>query len=302
VLITSRNPDWQVCATPLSVDAFTRNESRALLGAHIASLDESDADDLAEALEDLPLALAQASSLLTGGLSAADLKSELAANTAAVLAAGQPAGYPVSLAAQVRANTDRLAAEQPGALALLSALALLAPEPFPVTACAGRLPHQASGALAEALASRLTAVPMLQAIARHSLARTQSGTVQLHRLTQAVLADQLAPSQRVQAARDAEALLAAAAPGNASDPVGWPVWQVLLPHLLAGPGLPHHHRRTVCAAWRVLVPDGPRPAPPRPRASAAPVRHLVAAAGPRPRRHPESRPHPGPRLQRHPGS
>ncbi|WUE87832.1 FxSxx-COOH system tetratricopeptide repeat protein [Streptomyces sp. NBC_00490] len=232
VLITSRNPDWQMCATALGVDIFTRTEFRHLLRTHHTALDEADADRLARALDDLPLALAQASSLLTSGLSVTDLKSELAANTAAVLAAGRPAGYPVSLAAQVRLTTVRLQGERPGAFVLLSALALLAPEPFPVTACAGHLPDEACAPLAEALISRLTAGAVLQAISRHGLARVQDGTVQLHRLIQTVLTDELTPNQLCQAGRDAEALLTAAEPGGVEHPSTWSDWRVLLPHLL----------------------------------------------------------------------
>lgn len=233
VVITSRNPNWQAWAIPLGVDVFFRIESRALLGTHHHALDDADADVLAQALDDLPLALAQAGSLLSGGLSAADLKSELAANTTAVLAEGRPAGYPVALAAQIRLTTSRLAAEHPGAVVLMSALSLLAPEPFPVTVCAGRLPDHASAPLAKALRSPLAAGPVLQAIGRHSLASVQDGSVQLHRLTQTVLADQLTTDQHRQAARDAEALLAAAHPGHVTQPATWPGWRQLLPHLLA---------------------------------------------------------------------
>ncbi|WP_097276266.1 tetratricopeptide repeat protein [Streptomyces sp. TLI_55] len=150
-----------------------------------------------------------------------------------MLAEGRPAGYPVSLAAQIRLTADRLAAEHPGALLLLSALSLLAPEPFPVTVCAGRLPDQASKPLAQALASRLVAGPVLRAIGRHSLGRVQDGSVQLHRLTQMVLADHLTEHQQRQAAQDAEALLTAANPGDVAQPVSWPGWRQMLPHLLA---------------------------------------------------------------------
>ncbi|MFD4143514.1 FxSxx-COOH system tetratricopeptide repeat protein [Streptomyces sp. NPDC058572] len=233
VLITSRNPHWHAHASPLNVDVFTRAESVALLHAHGAVLGESDADHLAQALDDLPLAVAQAAALLTGGLSAADLTAELARSTAEVLAQGHPVGYPVSLAAQVRLTTTRLESDHPGAAALLSALALLAPEPFPVTTCAGHLPDHASLPLTDALADRLRGSATLHAITRHSLARAQDGTVQLHRLTQTVLRDQLTSDQRRQAGRDVEALLTAAAPGDVRRPSTWPGWRVLLPHLLA---------------------------------------------------------------------
>ncbi|MFD3844171.1 FxSxx-COOH system tetratricopeptide repeat protein, partial [Streptomyces sp. NPDC058642] len=264
VLITSRNPHWRTYAVPLDVDTLARTESIALLRAQGAVLSDADADHLAHTLDDLALALAQAADLLTEGLSAADMTAELARSIHEVLADGCPDDYPVSLAAQVRLTTARLETDHPGAAAVLAALALLAPEPFPLTACAAHLPDQTSPALSEALVSRLRAGNVVDAIARHSLARTQNGTVQLHRLTQAVLADQLTPSQREQAARDAEALLTAAAPEDTTDPVGWPVWQVLLPHLLAvDPAsltTPEGRYALRGACWYLMDRGQPRPA------------------------------------------
>ncbi|MGW2236963.1 FxSxx-COOH system tetratricopeptide repeat protein [Streptomyces sp. NPDC001759] len=232
VLLTSRNPHWHTHASPLNIDVFNRAESLALLQSHGAVLDDTEADHLADTLDDLPLALAQAAALLTAGLTAADLLDELARSTTEVLAQGRPTDYPLSLAAQVRLTTTRLQADHAGAAALLAALALLAPEPFPLTTCAGHLPDQASAPLSEALATRLTSSATLHAITRHSLARAQDGTIQVHRLTQTVLRDQLTPAQYRQAVRDAEALLAAAHPGDVKEPATWPAWRVLLPHLL----------------------------------------------------------------------
>ncbi|MEU9919597.1 FxSxx-COOH system tetratricopeptide repeat protein [Streptomyces sp. NPDC051001] len=264
VLITSRNPYWRTYAVPLDVDTLARPESIALLRAQGADLPDVDADHLAHILDDLPLALAQAAALLTRGLSAADLTAELARSMHEVLAEGCPDDYPVSLAAQVRLTSAQLAADHPGAAAVLDALALLAPEPFPLTSCAGHLPDQTSPVLSEALASRLRSGGVVEAIARHSLARTQNGTVQLHRLTQAVLADQLTPAQREQAARDAEALLTAAAPRDVSDPVVWPVWQALVPHLLAvdPASLTTTHGRWAVrsACWYLMDRGQPHPA------------------------------------------
>ncbi|WP_327722794.1 FxSxx-COOH system tetratricopeptide repeat protein (plasmid) [Streptomyces sp. NBC_00490] len=234
VLITSRNPHWHAHALPLDVDTLSRIESVALLHAQGAVLTDADADHIAATLEDLPLALAQAAALLTmHGLSAADLRAELARSTAAVLEEDPPHDYPVALAAQVRLTTARLTAEHPGSAALLAALALLAPEPFPATACTGTLPDGASPPLRKTLAGRLPAGKALRAISRHSLARIQDGTVQVHRLIQTLLRDQLTPDQLQQAARNAEALLTVADPGDVREPSTWPGWQALLPHLLA---------------------------------------------------------------------
>ncbi|MFF1301224.1 MULTISPECIES: FxSxx-COOH system tetratricopeptide repeat protein [unclassified Streptomyces] len=177
VLITSRNPHWHTHAVPLDVDTLSRTESVALLRAQGAVLTDADADDIAATLDDLPLALAQAAALLTRGLSPADLKEELAANLVKVLAQGHPPGYPTALAAQVRLTRTSLETHHPGAGAVVDALAFLAPEPFPLTSCAGHLPDQASTLLKEAVASRLGAVSVVELVARHGLARVQGGTL-----------------------------------------------------------------------------------------------------------------------------
>jgi len=264
VLITSRNPNWRTRAVPVDVDTLTRTESIALLRAQGAVVSDAEAERLAHSLDDLPLALVQAAALLTRGLSAADLEAELARSMREVLEEGCPDDYPVSLAAQVRLTTARLETDHPGAAAVLAALALLAPEPFPLTSCAGHLPEQTPPPLKEALASRLAVGRALEAIARHSLARTHNGTVQLHRLTQKVLADQLTPPQHQDAVRHAEALLTAAHPGNPADPQWWPAWQVLLPHALAldPTRLTTSRGRLVVRAgcWYLMDRGQPRPA------------------------------------------
>jgi len=56
VLITSRNPHWRGTATPVGLDKFTRAESAALLHALAPTLTLEDADRVAAAVGDLPLA------------------------------------------------------------------------------------------------------------------------------------------------------------------------------------------------------------------------------------------------------
>ena len=63
VLITSRNPAWRGIA-PIPVREFTRTESTALLRTLAPELSDPDADRIAAALGDLPLAVEQAGSLL----------------------------------------------------------------------------------------------------------------------------------------------------------------------------------------------------------------------------------------------
>ncbi|MFF3686613.1 FxSxx-COOH system tetratricopeptide repeat protein, partial [Streptomyces sp. NPDC002187] len=231
VLITSRNPHWQGTAAPLEVDSFARAESIALLQARVPGLAEHDADRLAQELEDLPLALVQAAALLTDGLTVAQYLRLLGESVSKVLDEGRPHGYPVSLAAQIRLSTEHLADTQPAALALLHACALLAPEPFPLHACTRSVADPAPD-VAGLLNNPLAARNALRALAQQGLARVQDGTVQLHRLTQAVVRDQLTETEHTDAARVAETLLTTAYPGRASDPATWQAWPDLLPHLL----------------------------------------------------------------------
>ncbi|MFD4142350.1 FxSxx-COOH system tetratricopeptide repeat protein [Streptomyces sp. NPDC058572] len=231
VLITSRNPHWQDAAIAVEVDGFARTESLSLLQARVPELAGHDADRLAQELEDLPLALVQCAALLRDGLTLPQYLRLLRENISKVLDKGCPYSYPVSLAAQIRLSTEHLADTQPTALALLQACALLAPEPFPLHTCTQPVTDPPL-ALAALLNDPLEASDARGALAQQGLARVQDGAVQLHRLTQAVVRDQLTPAERGSAARAAEALLTAAYPGRASDPTTWPAWPDLVPHLL----------------------------------------------------------------------
>ncbi|MEJ8632647.1 FxSxx-COOH system tetratricopeptide repeat protein [Streptomyces sp. MS2.AVA.5] len=230
VLITSRNPAWQDVAIAVEVDSFARTESTTLLTARVPGLAEHDADRLAQELEDLPLALVQAAALLADGLTVSQYLHLLGESVSEVLDEGRPHGYPVSLAAQIRLSTQHLADTHPTALALLRACALLAPEPFPLHACNRRVPDPPP-ALVGLLNNPLAARGALRALARQG-PRVQDGTVQLHRLTQSIVRDQLTGAERANAARAAETLLTAAYPGKADDPTTWPAWPDLIPHLL----------------------------------------------------------------------
>ncbi|KOU60592.1 hypothetical protein ADK57_29790 [Streptomyces sp. MMG1533] len=236
VLITSRNPRWHRVAAPVDVAVLARAESVALLQDRTRSLSEGDADRLAAALDDLPLALVQAAETLTA-FTPDQYLALLERNASEATEDGTPPDYPHSLAAQVRVNMQRLAGQDPYAADLLRACALLAPEPFPLHACTPAGAAGVDGANSSSMAGMLSDTRavrrVLTVVDRFGLARVVGGTFQLHRLTQAILRDQLTPAQHARAAGDASLLLAAAYPGDASDPATWPRWLDVLPHLLA---------------------------------------------------------------------
>ncbi|MEV8505491.1 FxSxx-COOH system tetratricopeptide repeat protein, partial [Actinoplanes sp. NPDC051475] len=231
VLVTSRNPVWSDVARTISVDVFARPESVALLRAILPELIVADADRLARALGDLPLAVAQAGDLLAEtGMGVEAYLSALQQHAAELLDSDSPpAGYPVPLAAAVTVAADRLAADAPAARQLLALCAHLAPEPVPLdlfTAAAG-LPAELAAASGSILALGRTA----GRLTRYGLARTTTDGLQLHRLTQAILRD-TDPRSGVHRST-VERLLIVAEPEDVINPALWQQWSLLMPHILA---------------------------------------------------------------------
>jgi hypothetical protein len=226
----------------------------ALLRGQLPTLIEADADRVAEALGDLPLAVAQAAGVIAEtGMPAAEYLQLLHQSAAEVLAEGRPSSYPVPLAAAVRISHDRLAAEDAAAEQLLSLCAFLAPAPTPASwftaVPAGVLPNPLSTVAGSRLAFRRT----VGRIGRYGPAVVAEDRLQLHRLAQAVLRDTLPVDQRDSNADTVQAVLAAVNPGNPADPVAWPGWADLLPHLraadLANTNHPDLRTRACSAAW-----------------------------------------------------
>src|SRR5437660_611412 len=90
-----------------------------------------------------------------------------------------------------------------------------------------------------------------------SLARVEEGGLVLHRLTQAILRDRLTSAQATAARARVEAIVAASNPGDPANPVTWPRWARLMPHLLAaGPaatGNPDLRTVACDACWYLLA-------------------------------------------------
>ncbi|MDQ0600297.1 hypothetical protein QF037_004642 [Streptomyces canus] len=269
VLITSRNPHWHQIATPVDVDVLSRAESISLLRSGSQGLSRRDAHRLAEALGDLPLALMQAAESLYIFTPDQFLR-ELEHHAGTAVGDGIPLDYPRSLTDQLTFSMDLLKERDPLAAALLRACALLAPEPFPLHTCdpekAGAGEDGGGGALVRELSYPRAFRRILTALERLGLARVAGGSIQVHRLTQAVLRDRL-DDEGTQAARDASALLTSAYPGQAANTDSWSRWPALVPHLLAispnaltSPSV----RYAACeACWYLMDHGGARAALPR---------------------------------------
>jgi hypothetical protein len=156
VLITTRAQGWDEVAAAVEVDHMRRDESVTLLRRRVPGLDVTDAGLIAEAVGDLPLAIAQAAAYLAGtGRPAAEYTAMVRERAAEILSEGRPPSYPMSLAAVTRLAIDRLEADSPAAAQVVRMCAFLAPEPVPADwfrNAAGQLPEPLKVAAADPLA------------------------------------------------------------------------------------------------------------------------------------------------------
>jgi nucleoside phosphorylase/Tfp pilus assembly protein PilF len=225
VLITSRNPEWTPLAQPVKVRKLPRPESIELLHKGLEVGEEAEADRLADALGDLPLALAQAAAFVREtGCTFADYRERFQTRGAAFDRA-QPAepGYGRTVAVTLELALDLLreggSAPSP-AEELLARCAFYAPDRIPRDLLAEDLPDE----------------PMLDAAIRMlrgcALVETDAGTVTVHRLVQRVVKERLSPEKQGEYAEHAVQKLSARFPGNPDDVKTWSECRKWLDHAL----------------------------------------------------------------------
>jgi hypothetical protein len=258
VLITSRERVWAEIAASVEVDVLARAESVALLLDRVPGLSAADTDRLAAHLGDLPLAVAQAAGFMAEtGTIAAQYLDLLRTQAGKLLDQTAPgSSYPRSLATATRLAAAQLDNEDPAAAQLANLCAFLAPEPIPedlFTSAHGALPGELKARAADPLAWRQT----LGRLARQSLARVDQRGLVMHRLSQAILRDGLTGERAAATRACAEVVLAAADPSDPSNPITWPRWAQLMPHLLAADlastGNPRLRWMACNACWYLLA-------------------------------------------------
>ncbi|MGW3360677.1 FxSxx-COOH system tetratricopeptide repeat protein [Streptomyces bungoensis] len=228
VLITSRDSSLPGVAGEFRVGTFTRDESDALLRSALPSLNATERDAMATALDDLPLALSQAAaSLRDGVLSVREYLERLnfRPDTDRLLSS--------TVASTVELSLELLSRNGfPAATGFLFGCALLAPAPFPLGPVTHRV-RALPAALADALPPPGELSEMLGELDSLALIQFRDGLLRLHPLTHSVLRNLLPDSERRTAARVAEALLVSAVPDDELDPAAVQRWTELQPHLLA---------------------------------------------------------------------
>jgi hypothetical protein len=242
VVITSQYPHWPG-GQALEVPVLDQAAAAAFLLARTGSGDaeEAVADELADELGGLPLALEQAAAYMQAvGRSISEYLALFRRRRAELLDRGDPTGYDKRVTttwALAFAELDQ-AGPAPGLLRFAACCAaediplqvLLQPRP----ALTGEFGAQVAPLLVPLLDDELACDDAVAALRRYSLiSAPHDGLVSVHRLVQAITLAQL-PADQADAWRQATvAVINAALPANPDDPAAWPAFAALLPHAQA---------------------------------------------------------------------
>ena len=175
VLITSQNPNWPGHA--LDVPVLDPDVAAGFLVNRTGDPDRQAAEDLADILGGLPLALEQAAAYIQAiGGTLAGYLALFGQRRAELLARGEPTGYSKTVASTWALAFDRLQQTAPGAVGLLRLLAFCAPEAIPLRlllqprpGLAGRLGDEVAPVLVPLLEDPLAAGDAIAALRRYSL-------------------------------------------------------------------------------------------------------------------------------------
>ncbi|MFI9809276.1 FxSxx-COOH system tetratricopeptide repeat protein [Streptomyces sp. NPDC052301] len=236
IVVTSRNSQWATDVRSLEVDVFAREESVALLRRRSQHLPDDAVDHLAAALGDLPLAVEQAAVWLAEtGMPVQQYLEVYERNFTELMQSDPPGDYNHSVAAAWNVSLGRLRETRPDALQLLQVCAFFAPEPIEWDLFSAVRGISVPQELQSALDDPVKLGRAVREIGRYALARIdhRQNTVQMHRLVQRVLIEQMNPQERATMRHAAHQLLSHADPRNPRRAVYWQRYSSLLSHLRA---------------------------------------------------------------------
>ncbi|BCJ52980.1 hypothetical protein Asp14428_44550 [Actinoplanes sp. NBRC 14428] len=240
VLLTSRNQAWNQEAQAVQLGVFTRSESVALLVRRVAQLELADAEQVADKLGDLPLAIEQAGAWLTTTLMPVSQYLELLdTQLMRMLDENPPLGYEKTTAATWLLSLDRLRHTRPAAAKLLEVCAFFAPEPISTKIVYSSRFTQVLLPYDAALRDPILQGQLLREIGRYALATVDNAQrgIQIHRLVQAVIRNSLSEEEQRTNREDVQLILASYERGSPDNPENWPTYALLWPHLRASGAL-----------------------------------------------------------------
>lgn len=230
VLITSQSQDWADHARPLQVRKFERAESLAYLLHEVPQLDDEDAGRLADALDDMPLALAAvAPHLRDTGYPVTSFVSDIKHPRSPVTGSAYPAEVDAALTAPLALLRER----SPAAFRLLQLCSVMAPE-IGRALVYGNAMAENLKPLDVALVEPMIMRRVVKEASNLNLltADPATGQIVMHRVVQDVVANRMTPEERDGARAEVRQILLTARPRrDVDDPATWSRYQLIWPHL-----------------------------------------------------------------------
>jgi tetratricopeptide (TPR) repeat protein len=233
LVVTTRDAAWLELGHAVEIDVFTRPESIDLLSARGHEINFDDADQLADRLGDLPLALEQVAAMQSATrIPVEEYLRQLDDRALNVLKSVPSGAYPTTVVTAFEVAADRVRSESSGAAQLLEMVSCLGAEPISLT-----LLHTGSREILPPLGRMLSQPDALdeaiRRLRRYGLVKVvdEGQAIQVHRLVQAIVRDTLPVAAREQAYANARQLLATANPAQPRDPLTWDMYERIGPHL-----------------------------------------------------------------------
>ncbi|NUK09533.1 tetratricopeptide repeat protein [Streptomyces lunaelactis] len=241
ILATCRNKPVSTRLEPLEVEVFTRPESVEHLCRRVNRLPARDADRVAEAVGDLPLAVEVAAAWLAETATPVDSYVEqLKEQSTKVLSLGKPEDYSKQIGATWNISIARLREESRAAVRLLELCSFFSAEPISMRLIGSDSMFQSLLPYDPDLRERYMLGKVIQTLNRFALAKVDpaDSSIQVHRLVQAAVRAGLSPDEQEEAKHEVHRILAEARPAEGvdsdnpvNDPKSWPSFDLIWPHL-----------------------------------------------------------------------
>jgi len=234
VLITTRNEGWEQVGGRVEVDVFTRTESVEHLLRRVSGINEEDAEQVAAALGDLPLAVDHAAAWLNQTGQSATAYLELLERQLARLEADVDApDFPLQVGATWNISIEKL--DSPVARRLLELCAHFGADPIALDLVNGKEMGEALRKVQPGIGGSALAGRAIQQLNRFSLAKVdrKSQSLQVHRLVQAAVRSSMSAEEQQSALQAVLDVLNGARPSqeDVESPVNWPRYNTIWPHL-----------------------------------------------------------------------
>jgi tetratricopeptide (TPR) repeat protein len=234
VIVTSRSRTWASETNAIEVDVFSPEESVRLIQNRWPDLSDDDALALADELGHLPLALEQAVAMHEQtGIPLGEYQRALRSDPSQLLAEGNPANYPQSVAATLGLAFNSVRETSPGAAYLLRLCAFLSSQPI-------ALPLLTRGRAAQPddpnidLGDDIRLRRAVRDLGRFALVQLDIGRdlLRVHNLVSVLIRDATPEDERAAVERHAHSVLANSNPGDPDEPENWPVHAQIAPHVV----------------------------------------------------------------------